>query len=46
MEVRLSALRTDRTLLPQEHYYFSISGTHFCQRLSKPPEPRAAGRIK
>jgi hypothetical protein len=21
---------------PQQHYYFSVSGTHFCWRLSKP----------
>jgi hypothetical protein len=36
MAVRLLVLRTGRTSLPQKHYYFYVSGTHFCQRLSKP----------
>jgi hypothetical protein len=34
MEVRLSALRAGRILLPRN--IFSLYGTHFCQRLSKP----------
>ena len=38
--VRLSALRTGR-LYPQGN----ISGTHFCQRLSRPQGYNAAGRI-
>jgi hypothetical protein len=35
MAVGLSALRTGRTLLPRK-IYFSVSGTHFCYRLSEP----------
>jgi hypothetical protein len=27
---------TDPTVTPQKHYYFNVSGTHFCWRLSKP----------
>jgi hypothetical protein len=32
--VRLSALRANRSLLPRNIFY--VSGTHFCQRLSRP----------
>jgi hypothetical protein len=37
MVVRLSALRTRHTLLPRNIIF--VSGTHFCQRLSKPQSP-------
>jgi hypothetical protein len=36
MAVRLSALRTGRTILPRNILYFYASGTYFCLRLSKP----------
>jgi hypothetical protein len=32
---------------PQKHYYFYVSGTHFCQRLSKsqgPVRPEGLGK--
>jgi hypothetical protein len=34
---------------PQKHYYFSVSGTHFCYRLSKPQvlvRPVGLGKFK
>jgi hypothetical protein len=34
---------------PQKHYYFYVSGTHFCQRLSKPQglvRPEELGKFK
>jgi hypothetical protein len=34
---------------PQKHYYFDVSGTHFCQRLSKPQglvRPQGLGKFK
>jgi hypothetical protein len=39
--VWLSALRAGRPLHPRK-----IPGTHFCQRLSRPQEHSAAGRIR
>jgi hypothetical protein len=34
---------------PQKHYYFDVSGTHFCLRLSKPQDlvrPEGLGKFK
>jgi hypothetical protein len=34
---------------PQKHYYFYVSGTHFCYRLSKPEglvRPEGLGKFK
>jgi hypothetical protein len=34
---------------PQKHYYFSVSGTHFCYRLSEPQRlvrPEGLGNFK
>jgi hypothetical protein len=34
---------------PQKHYYFNVSGTHFCLRLSKPQglvQPEGLGKFK
>jgi hypothetical protein len=34
---------------PHKHYYFNVSGTHFCQRLSKPQDlvrPEGLGNFK
>jgi hypothetical protein len=34
---------------PQKHYYFSVSGTHFCWRLSEPQGlvwPEGLGKLK
>jgi hypothetical protein len=34
---------------PQKHYYFEVSGTHFCYRLSKPQglvRPEGLGKFK
>jgi hypothetical protein len=34
---------------PYKHYYFNVSGTHFCQRLSKPQglvRPKGLGKLK
>jgi hypothetical protein len=34
---------------PQKHYYFNVSGTHFCSRLSKPQglvRPEGLGKFK
>jgi hypothetical protein len=49
MAVRLSALSTGRTLLPRNIIICSISGTHFCYRLSKPQglvRPEGLGKFK
>jgi hypothetical protein len=35
MAEKLSSPRTGRTLLPRYIFFFNVSGTHFCQRLSK-----------
>jgi hypothetical protein len=46
MAIRLSALRTGRALLPRN---ISASGTHLCQRLSKPQglvRPEGLGNLK
>jgi hypothetical protein len=40
MAVTLSALRTGRPLLQE------VPDTHFCQRLSRPQDHNAAGRIR
>jgi hypothetical protein len=35
--------------IPQEHYYFYVSGTHFCYRLSKHQglvQPEGLGKFK
>jgi hypothetical protein len=35
--------------IPQKHYYFYVSGTHFCSRLSKPQglvRPEGLGKFK
>jgi hypothetical protein len=48
MAVRLSALRTVTRTIPHKHY-FSVSGTHFCSRLSKPEglvQPEGLGKFK
>jgi hypothetical protein len=48
MAVTLSALRTGCALLPRKHY-FSASGAHFCQRLSKAQalvRPERLGKLK
>jgi hypothetical protein len=41
MAVMLSALIAGRPLLPRK-----LPGTHFCQRLSRPQDHSAAGRIR
>jgi hypothetical protein len=49
MAVRLSAQRTSRTLFLRKNILFNISGTHFCQRLSKPQalvRPEGLGKFK
>jgi hypothetical protein len=46
MAVKLSALRSSCRLTPQK-YYFSVSGTRFCLRLSNhtPPPPPGRGLV-
>jgi hypothetical protein len=47
MAVRLLALRAGRFFIPQEHKFY-VSGTHFCQRLSKPQglvRPEGLGKL-
>jgi hypothetical protein len=49
MAVKLSALRTRRTLPPRNIIIFNVSGTHFCWRLSKPQglvRPEGLGKFK
>jgi hypothetical protein len=47
MAVRLSALHTGHAVLPRN--IFSASGTHFCQRMSKPQglvRPEGLAKLK
>jgi hypothetical protein len=47
--VRLSAPSNPPHFTPQKHYYFYVSGTHFCQRLGKPQglvRPEGLGKFK